>query len=346
MSEDRINLTSAAKVLRPYRRFEFDYNRVFYPGPPAPIAAQSAPGSCPIVFTWPANPNDVNPILGERDIFSLDEQARNATLGYSPRLISMVDVPFGSSVCFWLPVVPSSVWGDPMDPEGYPAQFNYAWRPIWRMRNMGDYRRKGKAWKIGQEAYGAADTNVTDGGNRVIIPASSESSLYVRTEPHVLSGQEYFGTQQAHFEAIVIPSTCARGPATFGGVIPQQPLLPQSVLANFDQRGQFQQGVIDPQAIVIGETNPAAPPLFVPYWTKAQGDEVALLCYKIAAVTRNDQPQLGFVNWDFGYDPATGFCNNNFYDRNFSIMFGVGTVDYNGPYPQMGPYIVYGQTGI
>ena len=135
------------RVLRPYRRFERDYDRVGGPG--------AVPGNYPIAFSAPENPEAIAD--GVADIYAYDQQAREGVVGYSPYLCSMASVPIGSDCLIYIPVVPS---------KSSVSAFVYVWRIMWRLRNMGDFRRKGMPYSVPKEAFGAYDSRPAIAGNR------------------------------------------------------------------------------------------------------------------------------------------------------------------------------------
>jgi len=314
---------SVVKVLRPYKGFEYDYSRI---GPPAVTVS----GSYPIAFSDSINPNPVTP-PGQTDPFAYDEQARQGVAGYDPHLTAMVPVPVGASVLIWLPCVP-------FNPNSLttPDSFMYVWRIMWRFRNMGDFRRRGLPWSIGQEAYGASDSSSGVAEARVVIPAASESTIYVRREPSI--SETSFVFQHVHAEGIATRVVNATNSPLLG--LPVQPggSAPLAV-----STVTLQQGIIDPLP-PLHVAHMIQPP-FIPIWTKAAGNELGIWCYKYLAQDAANAANLVPTNWDFQYDTATGLSALGADDAIFSRLFGAGSADGAGN-ANMGVYVGWGHTGI
>lgn len=161
----------AARVLRPYKRFEADYDGLS--------------GDVPIMFSWPPNPNEVP--IGGQDIYRYDELARQGVSGYSQYLAAGVSVPIAASLLFYIPQVPiMSV-----------TPSVYVWNIAYRLRNLEDFARNQKPYSVGKRGLGT--------GNNYVIPACRSISTYVRREPSVgLNEWKTQANQYAWAEGIAI----------------------------------------------------------------------------------------------------------------------------------------------
>jgi hypothetical protein len=318
-------------LLRPYKNFENDYDRIGG-------APQTISGAYPIAFSWPANPDPVG--VGVADAYAYDEDARAARVGYSPKLGAMCPCPIGASILFYIPVIPGVVYTEP-DGDGNGrdetlASWVYLWKVVWRIQTT-DKLRYHKPGSL--VAAPGAPNSLPGGGARIVVPSASESMIYVRREPDtgstVLMGAQYFFSEGL---AVVAACPLSNQPAGMHFGVPLQPL------GDIYNLIDHQQGMLDPA--VGGAENVADLPPAIPYWQKAAGNELALWCYKYEYKDPSSPTILVPRDWDFDFDPATGSCDPNAEDAILSTMFGVGTSASSGPFPNIGVFVAWGNTGI
>jgi hypothetical protein len=168
-----------ALCLRPYKRFELDYN--------------TASGKNAVCFVHPPNPNEVP--IGGADNYMFDAFARQAVPGYSPGLLAGTPCPIGASLLFYIPNISTVV-----DASGA-VTFVYVWSFVYRLRNLADFTHDGRPYSIGKAALGY--------NNEVVIPAARGSSVYLRREP--VAGTTLYGEsiQYAWPEGIAIAGNSA-----------------------------------------------------------------------------------------------------------------------------------------
>ena len=252
--------------------------------------------------------------MGLPDPFERDEDAIAGTTGFSTRLARFCPCPFGSTVMLYMPLVPMSI-----AVPGQNGMYCYTWQFIWRMRNVGDFARRGLPYNVSKLAYGAPD-GVSP---RYVMPAATETFLVQNPEPEDTVPYNYL--PQIHN---VYPEELAMlaGTVTY-------PLKPLSALGGLLD---MQQGILNPGAM---PANPllATAPSFRTVWTKICGNEMAVLVSKRRYAGRSQK----FVTnaplaWDF--TATTGE------DENFSKLFGVGdsTPGNTVRYPDLGIYVFWG----
>jgi hypothetical protein len=249
---------------------------------------QGQPLSTPIAFP------------GERD-----PRAQQGKPGFDPNLMIGIPVPEGARVVIWFPVIPPP-------PSNLNAQKAYSYKLIWRFKNLGDYRdpaakRRRAPFHFPRQSPGAPDTSF--GGiplPRTTIPAGWHVIAYEQPEP----------AQSAGNLVIRVEKITPKIDSLFEYA---QPLLSNGA------QGVLQQGVVDPAS--LGALAPAARmPLFLPFWTDAEGDELIIL------VNRETQPQSPPNTWDF-VTPDEDF--------EFSNIYGTGNGTHE-PFRDVGIYL---QTG-
>ena len=301
-------LMGMVSVLRPYWYFEFQYSAV--------------PGYFPIPL-MPVNPNRppfTNPPTA--DLFAYDISVRNNRPGYSTSLAAMLSVPMiGGDVSVWIPQIPS---------VGRDANYCYLYVPVWRMRTIRDQNTFKKQGAIYRESYGAPDTTPGTGGDRYVLPAAAASSLVSLQsfdEPAANTLPGVFEVSMMMREGIAMPANTA--------VITQTP---------YDPTGgplDYQQGILDPNGSVVRNF---ASPMFRSTWMKIVGNELGFWVFKIAAPQPSDT-EITYVDWDFGYNAATGYCSELADDCYFSSVFGVGAnhAGFTGGYPDSGLLVSAGQ---
>jgi hypothetical protein len=305
------NLMGMVRILKPYWHFEYWYDRT---------TAPALPGSTPIPF-MPVNPTI--PAFGAppvEDPYAFDEAARTATPGYSPHLAAMLPVPaIGTDILVWIPKIPSN---------DDAVNHAYLFVPVWRIRTVRDTNSFRKPGNMPREGFGAQETVGMGLEDRYILPAAINHGLVVQPEPGLP------GTYPGRLGAEL---TIAQGIAMCNR---QTDLLTEPVGPD-GAALYYQQGILNP-ASVDGITNP----MFRHYWLKTLGNEFAVWCFKIASPQPDDE-DLTYVDWDFRYNPATGYCDNAAADLFFSTIFGVGSdpVDgFVGRHPNSGIYVMGGTT--
>ena len=236
---------------------------------------------------------------------TLDKRAQEGAPGFDPHLLRGIPVPEGARVLLWLPIC-----FYPVDPNGspvlYPFQL-YSYRLVWRFQNLAGYRdpsaqTKRAPFHFARQSPGAPDTSIVPAGvPRVTIPAAWHIIAYQQLEP----AGGLSGVLNLHVEAVT--------PRIDSLVQFVPPLLPNG------GTGVVEQGVADP-ASVPG----ALMPIYAPFWTDAEGDELIIFANRTGATT-ND-------TWDFT-DPAK--------DLAFSNIYGNG----NGTHPIFRDIGIYMQTG-
>jgi hypothetical protein len=244
-----------------------------------------------------------------------DPRAQQQKPGFDPNLMSGTPVPEGARVILWFPMCLN-----PVTMLDNPIQF-YSYRLIWRYRNLGDYRdppaRKRRApYHFPRQSPGAPETLLGVPLPRVTLPASWHVIAYEQTEPSLGAGE------------LVVRSEKIT-PKIDSLLDYVQPLLPDG------SEGVIQQGVIDPAT--LGAADAAARmPIFVPFWTDAEGDELIILANReTVSAAPNDV-------WDFTAPadtatPPTGLGG----DLAFSNIYGTG----NGTHPIFRDLGIYLQTG-
>ena len=226
-----------------------------------------------------------------------DDRAVSKKPGFDPNLLAGAVVPEGARVLLWIPMafVP--------DPQSIDPFRFYTYRLAWRFNNLGDFRNppartSRKPYHFPRQSPGAPDTTGGLSLPRATLPASWHSIGYEETEP--MTGP---GTLNIRVEGIVPRLD------TLTEFI--QPLLADGASA------VIQQGVFDPAT-----SGGANMPVFVPFWTDAEADEIIILVNRV-------DPTLP---WDFT-DPAL--------DLAFSNVYGTG----NGLHPVFRDVGIYLQTG-
>jgi hypothetical protein len=178
----------------------------------------------------------------------VDAQAEQGVDGIDPNLISGLPMRMGTATIIWFPPI--------LTIEATPRGYN--WVIEWRMRNCRDFRNTPKArmpFHGPKQGQGCPET-VVNPGARIIIPAATETQVYVQTEPA--------GTQQGSVANLRMVAV------TSNGYQLSQPFLPGGA------RGVVQQGIA-PAAIagrnmaqfLIYETQTAGDELLVSLWRDA-----------------------------------------------------------------------------
>lgn len=220
---------------------------------------------------------------------------RAGTAGYSPTLMTGYRVPFGSRVVLWLPMCFS---GDQIQ--------RYSYRLVWRFHNMADYINPPRGqprspYHFARSSPGAPETVLGAEVPRLPLPASWHDVAYEQAEPVTGAGES-----QLRIEKVT--------PLLDSLTDFVRPLLPGG------SQGTVQQGILDPTS------DPGASmPIFVPFWTDAEGDDLIILA------TRQTIPEEG--TWDFTQDTE---------DRPFSNVYGNDNGERQAPLRDSGIYL---QTG-
>jgi len=276
---------SVVKTLRPYVNFETDY--------------EGTPCTRPIQVTEVLNGTGGEP---------RDDQAIALTPGYDPNLVRGLKVPMGARVVIFLPrFTPDNVVAGGAD-------LRYDWLIEWRLRNVFDFRTQRVPFHHPKQSLGFPDTSSGTSEPRVVIPAASQTSVYVGAEPTGGGPPQAQGavTQNARQEFI---SSGALGNAL--------PFMPGGVLF-----GSIQQGLSNPGAPAIGPF--ALPSFYQIIETQAAGDELIL------SLRRKDTEQGAAPNWEFGQNPSR-------VDRFVSVFLGLGdTFNGEGPFRDIGVMVAWG----
>jgi hypothetical protein len=199
--------------------------------------------------------------------------------GYDPNLIEGIPVPLGSRIILWIPQTPNPQQGSQ----------EYAYRVVWRYRNLSDYRNPGRVdiarppFHIPRQTPGAPDTTVGT-QQRVVIPASYRVVADEQTEAPLTDGRV-----NLHVEDVAIV-----GQQLIDVV---RPLLPDGSVAT------IQQGILDPATNPV----PAPVPLFLPFQFDAEGDE--MLIFAVRATLSGSPPPP----WDFTSPNGADFPFSNIY---------------------------------
>lgn len=334
MSSARLGLE---RLLRPPWNFECDYDTIG--------------GDVPILFTWPIS--KTRPVPGAADISVLDDEARLSPPpdGISPALAKFVPIPVGSTMLFYVPIVPCLL----LQQRPY---FCYVWRIVSRYRSTADWIRdhgKRRPYTIGRTSFGASDTrlnfvpdrNIAVAGHRYVMPVTTEGVIYAKPEPPgqnfgyhdspldkgTYGAPPFYGTLM--HDAAGVPSApwmttsspCYPGIAAAGAAPP----------GGWTPTMDYQQGVFDPS--FPGVVNPSIPwssynPISATHlakWIKATGNEFAVECYKFEYQESEEIPKWRPKAWSFAVNPGTHLPGPAAEDYPFSVMFGIGALSQAPP---------------
>lgn len=247
---------------------QWTMSRFLKPFPNFERVYQDKDGSTPIQFP------------GVLDLF-----AQRGERGYDPNLLGGITVPLGSEVMLWIPITIA----------GYTVNANYRYQILWRMRNVRDYRA------------GQAEGQVTS--------VQSYSGYHLRTsglgQPEVVQSPPT-ALQTRFFLPGASDSVAIRQP---------EPIDDTPVVTNL--RGELLQPILDPvwvqpltpagkdgvwqQGTYVGSSQAnTGGPSWMTFRTKAKGDEMCILAYKIPP---GEGPTAA---WDFttaGADTDLAFSN-------------------------------------
>jgi hypothetical protein len=238
---------------------------------------------------------------GERD-----PRAAQGKPGFDPNLMIGIPVPEGARVIIWFPVIPPP-------PSNLNAQIPYSYKLIWRFKNLGDYRdpparRRRAPFHFPRQSPGASDTSFGPPLPRTTIPAGWHVIAYEQPEP----------TSSAGNLVVRVEKITPKIDSLFEFA---QPLLSDG------SPGVLQQGVLDP--VALGALSAAAKmPLFLPFWTDAEGDELIILA------NRETIPLAPPNTWDFVAADQ---------DFEFSNIYGTGNGNHE-PFRDVGIYVQTGTT--
>lgn len=263
---------NVASILRPFEGFEAVYN------------GQSV--DTPLMFT--VNGTALDPLAG--------------TVGYSPKLLKGLSVPYGARIVLWLPIVA----GIQVSEAFATSLWYYKWTVSWRLRNVYDFRQSRIPFHYPKQGAGVADTNYPPQTRaRVVIPAAVNSIAFTQVAPVAPSS---ITTTTVLNADITSPNSAAVS----------LPFLPDGTL------GYYQQGLLNPGA-VAGEVV-ASQPLYIPYEIQCEGDELLL------GMTRPSSPDVGSA-------AASGTWAFSGVDGQISLLFGNGS---GTAYPDIGVYVSAG----
>lgn len=227
----------------------------------------------------------------------LDLYAEKGVTGYDPNLLGAISVPLGSRVTIWIPETVA----------GYDVNALYRYQILWRMRDVRDFR-------VGQ-AEGQASP--TQNYSNYHLTASGFGQPQSNTSPPSAIGQRFFlpgATRTIAFEQPE-PALGLSGVVHLTGEMIQPTLDPIWVqpLTPKGNNGTWQQGVY------VNSSQPNnSGPSWLTFTCDADGDEMAILAYKIPPEEGSPPP------WDFT-SAAPG-------DLAFSNTFGTGN-GQNKPNP-------------
>lgn len=235
-----------------------------------------------------------------------DPRATAGEQNIDPNLMAGIPTPEGSRVFLWFPMCVSPVPpGDAANPFGF-----YSYTLVWRFRDTGSTSSAARAARtrsvmghMPQQTLGAPDT--TSGtAQRQIIPASWHVIAYEDAAPASGTGNLVIRREKITPRLDTVSDLA-------------QPLLPDGT------DGVIQQGVLDPASLGV-DSQIALMPMFMPFWTDAEGDELIIIA--------NRETVEAEGTWDFT-DPGE--------DLAFSNVYGTGNGTH-AIYPQLGIYV---QTG-
>jgi len=269
--------------------------RVLQPFPNFERVYQGQPAKTPIAFP------------GARDPRALKNEP-----GFDPNLMLGIPVPEGARVILWIPICFAPVGSPGVNPL-IPFQF-YSYRLVWRYQNLGSFRdppakSRRPPWHFARQSPGAPDSSTGLDVPRVTVPASWHVVAFEQSEP--TSG----------------PGNIVVRVETITPRIDSLNQLVAPLLAN-GQHGVIEQGVIDPN-----NTGGNGMPIFMPFWTDAEGDELIILANRTTITDADDV-------WDFtqaNNDPDAPPLG----DLAFSNIYGTA----NGAHPVYRDIGIYMQTG-
>jgi len=192
----------------------------------------------------------------------IDPIAEEGTPGYDPLLARGLAVPYGARLALEFPNV---YWTDSLEED-----HGYVFVPIWRLRNVFDFRQGRNPFHFPRSS-GAADTTAPAGQqSRVPLPAACNTLGYIQTEPTTARGRALTNIRSEDLQLSTFPLAL---PKLSGGRT--QPI---------------QQGILDPAKV-----SDAKQPTQMVHEIQAMGDEL------IFAVYRDDAE---VANWEFAEGSA------------------------------------------
>lgn len=236
---------SLQKILRPFRDFEAVY--------------EGKLGSTPIAFF-------------EEGASARDPDAGKA--GFSPDLLSYVNVPMGALVLLWIPM---TFWPNAPGPL---VSASYRYRIKWRMRTVTDYTNRRTPFHLSKQFPGTPDTLTPANPQRLILPAAYDSVELQQPTP--LTGPVDFALRP---RAYIPPPITA--------VLDTLPLLPGGA------SGVHQQGVFDPAEFGLASDLAKNALFFPPQLFIAKGDQMIVEALKLESEILNA--------WEFGSAPDYAF---------------------------------------
>ena len=336
------------RIFRPYWNFEADYHGTIPDG--GGVCTGSA---TPILFTFPTAAEP--PTNGNPDTSVLDLQAAKVTppVGTSPVLAKMMPVPLGATVEVAIPAVPRGVGLSQDRPR-----FAYVWRVIFRNRSLAQALRGDKVfpYSLPKSSFATPDTrpesvpfrpNTVLAGERTLIFGGAQAARLQRLSPSSNGVDQSPVMADLFHDSVRIEAqaTFLTGPPLYPGIKAQQTADPGG---NYVTRLDYSQGAFDPQAIATidgGDTLARAWPAtginYVPFVTKAYGDEMAVECYKMQWTTNDDLITFVPRNWEFlNEEGAIDTLAEDFW---FSVLFGLGADAVGVRRPTMGALVSVGQ---
>lgn len=203
--------------------------------------------------------------------------------GFASNLIAGIPLPLGAKMKAWIPTIFQQVEG-----ESELVVHPYRYRFIWRVRNLGDFRRTRVAYHFPRQTPGS--------NNQFVVPSAAKVALY-ENQP-----QNYATNSGDSIPSLFSSILEARQSAViesfeFGSAIADPPRISTGAIA------AYQQGI----AASAGVGNNATVSFNI-VEMDVDGDELIIL------VSRNYDPQSETRFWDF--TSGTGM------DSGFSAFFG------------------------
>lgn len=218
----------------------------------------------------------------------LDPRAKEE--GFDPNLVKGTPVPLGSKLIIWIPAILRPVQGTPNF-----SLVDYQYSLIWRLRNVGDFKRDRRAYHVSQQTMGANNEFVFPAA---VNPLAYESSLF---DTQAAAPEQGISSTRGYTETLIPKSIISAGVSGQGRSV-GPPLTPEG------NTGALQQGVTTSAA--------NSQVFYTPYQVDCLGDELIILANR-------DDTQGDF--WDFSTpseDPPFGGI-----DHQFSLLYGRGLGD-------------------
>jgi hypothetical protein len=230
-----------AAILKPFRGFEDRY--------------QGKDPNIPIPF--------FQTVDGKREV--LDPSAGQP--GFSPDLLRYLNVPLGSRILLWVPMIGLEKGGVVFLAAAYEYMLH------WRLRSVGDANRDHTTFHLRDQAPGQPSGLAP----RFVIPGATRALLFHQAEPPL----EVAASSHLRREFISIFG---------GGQLPFDLSLPRPLLPGpGDRRGDYEQGILNPIDFPISRSDALS--IFVPFWVDCEGDQLLVTVQR----GQNLVPAWGFA---------------------------------------------------